>query len=107
MLGDLHQMSTETLLCDVLDDNVSVVSDEHGKVANVVCPHFVQLTHGCMLKAKRMRPVSYMLKRIVDKIAGTRVVTCVFGDPNENPLSKSISGVSSLLAGSSNKKANK
>jgi hypothetical protein len=88
-------MSAATVFCYVLNGNVSVVSDLGGQVTNVVCPHFVRLSHRCQLKDGNLGFFGGIVARASDIALGSRAIYCEFGDPNAAPvadLSRNLSG---------------
>ena len=83
-------MSASSVYCYILQGDVTVVSDTDGRVTNVVCPHFWRLTHGCNLKGNSAGFMSYLAGKIADKVAGTRVAHCEFGEPTDNPTARMV-----------------
>ena len=75
-------MSTSSVRCYVLGDDVGVVSDLNGKVTNVICPHFIRLNHMCALKAQQTDgALETAIGSILDRHAGTRTLFCEFTEP--------------------------
>ncbi len=83
-------MSTSTVYCYVLEDNISVVSDLKGNVTNVVCPQFNRITFVCNIKKQEKGFLTQVLSRGLDKYAGTKITHCEFADPKDSPLAKKM-----------------
>jgi hypothetical protein len=83
-------MSTNTVYCYVLKGNVTVVSDLNGNVTNVICPKFVRVSHGCLIKSGESGFISGTLKKVADNLLGTKANSCEFTDPNESLINKTV-----------------
>lgn len=83
-------MTASTVFCYVLEGNITVVTNINGEITNIVCPHFYRLTHGCNLKNQDSGFIERVLKKMTDQALNTRSIYCEFGDPNNNPLARTM-----------------
>jgi len=88
-------MSAATVLCHVLNGEVTVVSDLQGNVTNVICPMFDRLTFHCAIKIQGKGAVGLGISRIADRLSGTKIVVCEFADASNSTsarISKHLTG---------------
>jgi hypothetical protein len=74
-------MSASTVMCHVLNRNVSVVSNLEGKITNVICPEYERVTHACKLKHNVSGFFGNVMKGLTDRLIGTREKYCEFSEP--------------------------
>jgi hypothetical protein len=73
-------MGASTVRCHVLGDDVTVVTDLAGQVVNVICPKFSRPTYNCKKKLEDVGVLGVVVRRVVDRTTGSKVVVCEFID---------------------------
>ena len=74
-------MPAHSVVCYVLENDVSVVSNLSGQVVNVICPEYSRLTHACRLKERESGISSLVFRRVVDRVVKVRTIYCEFAKP--------------------------
>ena len=73
-------MATHSILCPILEEHVTVLTDLEGSTTQVICPEYEEPGEICRLKksAREGGPLSALIERVREDALDTRSIRCIF-----------------------------